>query len=147
MSNIVLPSTLTNGQPNDADEVMADLAAVVAVVNGDIDLGNLATSLKNSFLKLLTGADLKLAYGKGNTTLDGAATRSRKQFTVAHGLSVTPVLAWCSASAVAVTEDGSGNQHVVAGSVDTRDATNLTLIFGVNGTSSNSFEWEWYAIG
>lgn len=147
MSNVVLPNTLTNGQPNDASQVMADLAAIVAVVNGDIDLGNLATSLKNSFLKLLTGADLRLAHGTGSTTLDGTAGRSRKQFTIAHGLGVSPVRAWCSASALNITEDSGAVQHPVHGAIDARDATNLTAIFEVNGTSSNSFEYEWYAIG
>lgn len=147
MSNIVLPNTLTNGQPNDASEVMANFAAILAVVNGDIDLGNLATSGKNAFLKLKVAADLHLAYVKGNTTLDGTAGLSRKAFAVAHTLGVTPVLAWCSASALNITEDAGAVPHPVFGSVDARDATNCTLIFEVNGTSTNSFEWELYAIG
>src|SRR2546423_1829030 len=42
MGFVTLPYTLVNGQPNDADQVMADLNALAQVVNGGIDSSNVA---------------------------------------------------------------------------------------------------------
>lgn len=145
MSNIVLPNTLTNGQPNDADEVMADLAAILAVVNGDIDLGNVATSLANAFLKLLAPGDHKVAWGtKVLGNLDSAAGRSKVAAVQTHGLGGTPVFAIASQmNTIGVTEEPLN--HICAVGVQVT-STDMTITAVAPGTSNNSVSVFWLAI-
>lgn len=79
MPDVVLPHTLQNGptHPNDADEVMANFNAILAVLNGGLDAENLAGLMA-------WGAD---------TLPNFAADDDVQHRDVAHGLSAAPTWA------------------------------------------------------
>lgn len=151
MSTITLPYTLTNGNNNDATQVMADFNAIAGVVNGNLDATNMTAAYttalngNNAFLKLFTSANLRFKYGTGTSgTLDGTAGRSKSSGVIAHGLGATPALADVIFSSVGVTE--AAGAYGLGKSV-IWDGTNITWYATSPGTSNNGFGVFWWCIG
>lgn len=130
---------------------LAELQAILTgnidsanIADGSIALGDLAAATKNSFLKLLTVGDRKVAFGSANGAT--AVAGNLISGTIAHGLGVTPVFA------IAQIVDGSsiGAVNAVCTGVKVFDATNLTFYFqGINSASvtGGAVNFFWLAIG
>jgi hypothetical protein len=142
-------TTITNGTPNDADEVMSNFNAIVAAL-GNIELTNLALALANTFLKLDTHADLSLKYGTGTSAgLDSVALRSRTpDIVITHGLGRVPAIALIQSMAVATSDAPATvlptTSGIVSGSLTT---SQMTAVIAVNGTSNNTVAYTWIVIG
>jgi hypothetical protein len=146
MGTITLPETLTNGQPNDADDVMANFAAILAQVNGNIDLTNLASSLSNGLLKLLTAGDHKLAYGKINNPPAFGGGR-KVDWTIAHGLGAVPVWAHVSDSYVPAADSSTGNDEPATASISAVSSANISVksFLPIGATASIGPGATWWA--
>lgn len=144
---VTLPYTLTNGQPNDATEVMANFNAIVAEVNGGLDLTNMDSSVGNSFLRLLTSANRKAAFGTFATSaFDAAANMSRATGTFAHGLGSSPVIVLGTCGSIADSAH-AGAENAPTFAPVSWDATNVSYVCTLGGgTSNNSTDVYWFAI-
>lgn len=89
---VVLPHTLTNGQPNDADEVQDNLEALADKFDGNIAIADLSATVLNNFLKLDSVGDRHVSFGQ-DIFPGFAAVNDEQAKTVAHGLGAVPVFA------------------------------------------------------
>ena len=158
MALIVDPYDFTNGTTADAEQVDARFAAVLAQVNGNIDADNLAaagvtkaklaTDALNTFLKLVTAADLVAKFGTFATGAFAALTGSSTATgTVTHGLGRTPLYVLF------------GNTHITNNSVSPSPlapsvavngvpgATTFGWVASVEGSTNNGCTVYWLAVG
>jgi hypothetical protein len=98
-----------SGTVIDSEQVDAELNQILAVLNGGIDsanvtdgslaLADLATATKNSFLKLATVADKKIAFGSYFEPAGWSGTDHRTD-SISHGLGSTPSVVLLTAGAI-----------------------------------------------
>lgn len=144
MGTVTLPNTLANGptHPNDATEVMANFNAILAAVNGGLDITNVATALANTFLKLTAAGDRHLAFG---TAAPGAwGTVAQRDWTVSHGMGLTPTVAFAIEAPIATVSSAGVLLPVIVALVS-KDGTNLTFrgrtADGANTNNANAVYW------
>lgn len=133
MSTISRLYNFVLGTVIDSEQVDAELDQLVNKINGSIDYDNLSTDSKNRFMKLLSVADRKEAFGVDD---NGGATwglSAERTFNIPHGLGTTPTnvqLTGETANSTASTEDPTVVSLVSA------DATNIRVkqrtIYGGN---------------
>jgi hypothetical protein len=155
---IVNPTMPTPGQPRGGEETDLQNAvqAILNEFNGNIDsanlkdggiaLADLATAVLNNFLKLVVGADRKLAF---RAEAPGAwGTVVQRDWTIAHGMGLTPIVAFAIEAPIATSLSGGVLIPVIVGLVS-KDATNLTFRgrTGDGGTTNNANATYWMAIG
>lgn len=73
--NVINPASLVAGQPEDVSQVLANLQAIAAVINGGIDASNITDgSISNAEIAVAAGiARSKLDFGSGLVNADIAA--------------------------------------------------------------------------
>lgn len=114
----------TPGTAIDSEQVDAELNQIVGLTSGNLDLTNVATALKNAFLKLAVAADRKIAFGLDANAPAGASWGISPETTgvIAHGLGATPSYVFLTAGTAVSTASGAS---VVAASVVSVDGTNI----------------------
>ncbi len=122
----------------------ADLAdgAVTSgkIADATIATTDMATATLNYWLKLLSAADRKLAFGTGTAVYVDA---TELNVAVAHGLGSTPTIA------VAILKAGGlFSAEMWFAGVRARDSTNVTFAFGAEFgfVAGNQALFDWFAI-
>jgi len=129
-------------------EVATALTVLLQTINA-LDASNLiddavtkakvATDVLNAFPKLLTPADVKMAFG--STTVTFAGTQSRTGDTVAHGLGTTP-------TNVQMTVKAPNSLQPMFASPYAIDSTNIafaTTLIAATHTGTVTVYWVAYA--
>jgi hypothetical protein len=161
MPTLSYPFALTAGQPENVNQLTANLDAVKTVVNsldtanlvdgavtsakiadGTIALGDLATSALNAHLKLLVSADRKLALGVGNATVQ---TSSLLRGAVSHGFGAPPTFAVAT-----LINSGNAFSNISYLGVFGMNTATVTFDFqtinGVTVGGANNSDFLWLAI-
>lgn len=90
MTIAAIPNRPQGSQTRNIQAILDDFDAIINFINGkNIDQDNVATSLMNSFLKLLTVGDRKVNFGTDNAT---KTNDTLFQQTVNHGLGAVPLI-------------------------------------------------------
>jgi hypothetical protein len=137
----------TVGQPNSTEDakVRAALSEIQTILTANVDANNLAagavtqtklaTAVANGYLKLLTSADRKLAFGVATIgTFGGGRTISSGN--IPHGLGTTPTWFFGCCGYAPSTNTSSGVNEAVAASPGAADATNISFVLGISGTAT-----------
>lgn len=129
----------------DIAALLANFDYITADYDGNITVDNLATSLKNTFPKLLVPGDVKLAMGRVATASWGAG--SSVSGVIAHGLGSAPNNVQLTAKSIATTVHSTGNGWPVEISWVALDATNIVYLASVSdgGTTNNATTIDWVA--
>jgi hypothetical protein len=158
VAQVTLPHTFQDGVGETAsgEEVMDQLNAILAQLNGNVDATNLkdggvsssklATTALNAFLKLLVPGDHKLAYGTTSVPVSGGTSgdfRSTSKV-IAHGLGGAPtfVLAVPNVASSGDFNAGSGNRVTVGISPSGSANVNISLV----GLTGQTYTVNWLAI-
>jgi hypothetical protein len=149
---VINPSIPVVGQPNSSEEpkIVTALTQLVGAVNnidssqivdGTIVANDLATAVKDGYLKLATAADRKLNFAGGVPVpfFDSA----RLALTISHGLSVAPqvVMIQVESSGFAIQEPQVTTKTTSTFTVEIRRSDGGTFVSG------NSVTIGWLAIG
>jgi hypothetical protein len=143
MSIIGIPNRPLGTDPRSIADITANFDAILADYNGSIDLSNLATAVKNAFLKLGVVEDRKTYFRRNldpGLGFNNAAGRSRVAWNYAHGLGVNPYFVLPTMRPVAIQEDA--NTRAPAISVVSHDTVNISLVATVDGTSNNGAQYD-----
>lgn len=117
------------------DSGLADQSVVTQKIkDGTIVVGDLSTAAQNAFLKLLSAANLSIAFGTGSVTFTASTVSANTTFS--HGLGGTPV--W-------VGIEGTDLNTVMWG--HNKSSTQLTVRGSYASAISGTFGFEWAAIG
>ena len=154
MAQVSLPYTLQAGQPENVNQLQADLDALVAGVNtvntaqiadanvttvkiadanvttakiadANVTKAKLASSALEAFLQLDTNASRKIKWG--STATGGFNGGNRASFNIAHGLGATPVFWIAFANYIGGPSTSTGVDEAVIVSKYGEDSTNLTV--------------------
>lgn len=126
-----------------ASELDTDAVEEAKIKNGAVSKAKLKTDALNAFLKLATGADLKLAYGTANS--GGFGGGNSIGVTVTHGLPSTPIL-FIAIPAVIATFSPTGTAVVTFGLFGKGSTTCLLQADITEGFSNNAVNFDWIAI-
>jgi hypothetical protein len=175
MAQVSLPYTLTAGQPENVNQLQADLDALVAGVNtvntaqiadgnvttvkiaddavttakildANVTKAKLAASALEAFLQLDTNASRKIKWGSYST--GGFGGNNRASFNIAHGLGVTPQFWIAFANSIGAPDTSTSVEEAVIVSRTGQDSTNLSVRCSIaNGaTASVGTTIYWTAI-
>ncbi len=175
MAQVSLPYTLSAGQPENVNQLQADLDALVAGVNvvntaqiadgnvttvkiaddavttakildANVTKAKLAASALEAFLQLDTNASRKIKWG--STATGGFGGANRASFNVAHGLGVAPQFWIAFANSIGGADTSTTVEEAVIVSRNGQDATNLNIRCSIaNGaTASVGTTIYWAAI-
>jgi hypothetical protein len=146
VASINIPYNFTTGQVADAEQVDANFAAIALTVNGNLGLDNLTTSAENTWLKLATVADRKIAWGSASTPSFGGG--KNQAGSVSHGLGATPVVVLLTGNAISVFNSTVGNATSVVSLAYTSvgSSTFSWTATIVDGVSNNAGSFYWLAV-
>ncbi len=120
-----------------SSEIAADAVGTSEIAADSVGMSELAAAAEDGFLKLLTQANRKVAWG-GPTTIGTAVGVPSGTSTVAHGLGSTPVVVLCTIA----------QQSNLAVSASSLNATNFTARWHQTAESNftGSIDIWWLAI-
>lgn len=140
MAEVIFPNDLTNGQPADADQVMANFNALTDQINGNLDDDNIANSAITT-AKLNNGAvtTAKLADGAVTAPKLGAGIVGAAAI-ADHSLPLSKILTPNIAGSIPIAQNGIGEFAAIPLSgpvlVGTDGGTIITHPFAVGADTS-----------